>query len=244
MALAIHLGYEEIWLYGSELTSGTEYAYQAINLAFWIGFAYGYGVDFHLECWQSEFEAPIYGYEGEMQVPREFFEGRVRELETVCRVNAGGLEKLKSRVEQEIYANNFQKAAELSVALETAATNVGEGQGALGEARRYLGREDMISRQEFERVSAQAQKDGDQLKDKVSHAGGKCEYVWNVWLQTGRAEARAQFQRLTREKTELALQMGVKLGVMRENFQYIYEYDRLVTALGGVRAVSQLRVDS
>ena len=39
LALAIFMGYERILLYGSELSSNTEYTYQATNYAFWIGFA-------------------------------------------------------------------------------------------------------------------------------------------------------------------------------------------------------------
>ena len=70
LALGIYLGYEEIWLYGSELSSNTEYTYQATNYAFWIGFAVGKGIDLHLECWHDEFFQPIYGYEGESADPK------------------------------------------------------------------------------------------------------------------------------------------------------------------------------
>ena len=72
------------------------------------------------------------------------------------------------------------------------------------------------------------------------HQGGKVEYVWNVWKQTGNGQALQQLRIFVAEKTEMALEVGRVLGVYRENMQYISQYDTLVTASGGTRAVSQV----
>ena len=240
LALAIHLGYEDIALYGSELTSGTEYHYQAINYAFWIGFAHGRGINLDLQCWHSEFWQPIYGYEGELQISKSYYEGRITELGTPARLNKQAMERVQRRLDEAMLKNDYEKVGALSLNLEELAKKAGEAEGALREAERYLARTNQISRQEYERVSAQAQIDGDKLKGDMHHSGGKCEYVWNVWMQTGQVAALNQLRAFLKEKTDQAFEMGKKLGIMRENFQYIHEYDDRITAAGGQRAKYQV----
>ncbi len=82
--------------------------------------------------------------------------------------------------------------------------------------------------------------DGEKMQKNVAHAGGKCEYVWNVWRQTRNIEARNQFRQFAKEKADLAFECGKLLGAHRENGHYIDEYDKRVTALGGERAVYQV----
>jgi hypothetical protein len=239
LALAIYLGYKDISLYGSELSSNTEYYYQAINYAFWIGFAHGYGVDLKMECWHQEFNQPIYGYEGELQLDTEHFEQLYKEHESRYRTKINAVEKLKNKLDAAIIDNDFDKAGELSLTVETATINTGEVFGAMSEAERYAERTDHISRQEFERVSAQAQLDGEEHEKNMHHSGGKCEYVWNAWKQSGALQAKNQFRTFLKEKNEHAMEMGKALGVFRENLAYQKEYDDRVTAAGGPRAVAQ-----
>jgi hypothetical protein len=239
LALAIYLGYKDISLYGSELSSNTEYHYQAINYAFWIGFAHGHGVDLKMECWHQEFNQPIYGYEGELQLDKEHFQEMFNEHKSLYNRKVKAVEKLKNKLEEAIIDNEFDRAGELSLEVETATINTGEVFGAMGEAERYAARTDHISRQEFERVSAQAQIDGEEHEKNVNHSAGKCEYVWNVWMQTGALEAKNQFRQFIKEKNDHAWKMGLSLGVFRENLAYQKEYDAQVTAAGGQRAVAQ-----
>ncbi|MHC4334134.1 MAG: hypothetical protein ACYSUV_10345, partial [Planctomycetota bacterium] len=96
-----------------------------------------------------------------------------------------------------------------------------------------------ISRQEFERVSAQAQIDGEEHEKNMNHAAGKCEYVWNAWMQSGALQAKDQFRTFLKEKNDHAWEMGKSLGVFRENLALMNEYDARVTAAGGTRAVAQ-----
>jgi hypothetical protein len=72
-----------------------------------------------------------------------------------------------------------------------------------------------------------------------SFEAGKCEYVWNVWQQTGSLEALNQLRTFLKEKNELAFKTGEHLGIFRENLAYQHEYDQRVTAAGGPRAVAQ-----
>ena len=246
LALAIYLGYQHIELYGSELSSNTEYTYQAINYSFWIGFAHGRGINLDMRCWHQEFfNQPIYGYEGELQIAPDHFRERIQEHEIVYKTKNKAYKQIENKLDKAMMKAQFDKVGELSLALENVAVNTGEVYGALQEAKRYLERgEEHISRQEFERVSAQAQLDGEEAEKKMNHTAGKCEYVWNVWMQTGSGEALGQLRQFIKEKTEHAYEMGEHLGVFRENLSYIDEYDAGVTAAGGERALYQAAVTS
>jgi hypothetical protein len=239
LALAIYLGYERIYLFGSELTSNTEYAYQATNLAFWIGFAHGRGIDLELRCWLDEFNQRIYGYEGELQLDRAKFAARLEENETAFKTNKGALAKLKERLDAAMLANEYDKVAQLSIELENVAMTAGETFGGTNEARRYAEKDAVISRQEFERCAAQAQKDAEELKSWMEHAGGKCEYVWNVWRNNGNIAALEQLRAFLKEKGDFAFNLGVKAGEYRENIYYMLEYDKALQAAGGVRALGK-----
>jgi hypothetical protein len=239
LALAIYLGYEEIQLYGSELTSNTEYSYQATNYAFWIGFAHGRGIDLMLRCWLDEFNQRIYGYEGETQIDRLYFQARFTENEDVYEKNKGTLGKVQQRMEEAMLENEFDKVAQISLELETVAMVTGETFAGMNEAKRYAERDDMISRQEFERVAAQSQQEAEDLKSNMDHAGGKCEYVWNVWRQTGQIVALEQLRAFMKEKTDFAFNAGAAMGTYRENIHYMLEYDRMLQAAGGVRALGK-----
>ncbi len=241
LALAIYLDcYEEIGLYGINLVSNTEYGYQAMNMAFWIGFAHGREVNLVLHCWLDEFNQRLYAFEGEAQIDRGYFARRVAELETAKTTNDRMYERGLSEMEQAMLMNDCSKVSELSVQLEKLALVVGETDGVLGEARRYGAREDPIPRQEFERTSAWAQVEGDKVRVCMFHEGGKCEYVWNVWKQTGSNQALQQLRLFTKTYLRHAHETGFHLGVHRENLMYMQELDSRITAAGGVRTLAAL----
>jgi hypothetical protein len=238
LALAIYLGYKDISLYGNDLSSNTEYHYQATNYTFWIGFAHGRGINLDMQCWRSEFfEQPIYGYEGELQLEREHFLSLFNDHQIVHKMKNKAFEKIKDKLKTAMLESKFEKVGEISLDLEISAIATGESFGAMQEAKRYSERTDHISRQEFERVSAQAQLDGEGVEKLMHHEAGKCEYVWNVWKQTGNLEALQQLRAFMDKRTELAFDMGKHLGIFRENTAFMNEYDQRVQAAGGKRAV-------
>lgn len=239
LALGIYLGYSEIQLYGSELTSNTEYSYQATNYAFWIGFAHGRGIDVKLRCWLTEFNQEIYGYDGELQLDKEYFAARLADNETVSAANHATYEKAKRNFEDALISNEVQKVADLSIDLEAIAQKAGEAAGCVEEARYFLGRDNMISRQEFERRSAAAQQAGDKKRTEKDRAGGAAEYVWNVWKMTGKLEARNQVRAFIGKQIDLSYEVGKLYGSYRENINYMSEYDARLQAAGGVRALGR-----
>ena len=239
IALAIYLGYTDIALYGNELSSNTEYHYQAPNYAYWIGFADGKPeVTLDLQCWLSEFNQPIYGYEGELQLPQEHFADIVPGYENALAKKRKYRDRITDQLADAMMDHKYERVGEKMLALETVNTNMGEIAGALQEAKRYAEKIDPISRQEFERKSAQAQLDGEVSQADMLRKDGICEYVWNAWKLTGRMDALTQLRTFTKIRNEYAFEMGKHLGIFRENLEYQKEYDERVQMAGGLRAVT------
>ena len=240
LALALYLNrWSVIELYGSELTSNTEYAYQATNYAFWIGYAHGLGVDLRLKCWEKEFFQPIYGFDGEFDIDRGIFRERAKLHEQAWKTNENVLEKVRNRIDSAMLKNDCDQVAKLLIEAENVALADGESAGQLGEAERYAERTNPISRQEYERVSAQMQIDYNRLLQQVYHIGGKSEYVWNVWRQNGNNAALNQLRAFTKERLQVAYDCGARKGAFIENLFYLQEYDQRLTAAGGVRALGR-----
>lgn len=236
LALAIYLGYDEIQLYGSELTSNTEYYFQANNYMFWIGFALGRGIDLKLNCWLSEITQPLYGWEGELQIDKSLFELRAKAHEETWKKNKRAQERLQDRLDQAMLKNDYAQSGKLMLEVQEAATATGMAWGALTEAKRYLAKEGLISRQEYERQSAKGAEQGDKARSDRDHCGGVCEYVWNAWRQSGKMAALNQVRQFHKQAVELATNVGEWKGIMEENFLYMGKYDEGITAAGGERA--------
>jgi hypothetical protein len=237
LAGAIQMGYKHIALYGNELSSNTEYHYQAPNYTYWIGFADGRpDITLDVECWQIEFDQPIYGFEGELQIPQEHFAGIATGYEKALAKKSKHRDKITDQLADAMMDHKYERVGEKMLSLETVNTNMGEIEGALQEARQYAEKVDPISRQEFERRSAQAQLDGEESQMDMHMAGGEVRYVWNVWKDTGRYEALAQLREFLKKRNDFAFEMGKHLGIFRENLEYQKEYDQRVQAAGGLRA--------
>jgi hypothetical protein len=174
------------------------------------------------------------------QIDKEDYQKRYEMHKAAFDNNDKLMTRAVQRLQDAMLENKFDAVGKISLELEAIAMSTGEASGAMNEAKYYLDKDTMISRQEFERRSAQSQLDGEQLQTSRHHAGGKCEYVWNVWRQTGKNEALKQLRQFLDEKTKLTFEMGVKLGTYRENVHYIETYDAGVIALGGKRALSQV----
>lgn len=79
IALAIYQGYEQIEIYGVEMTSDTEYVRQRDGVTFWLGIAIGRGVKVvtHSPIFLNN---KLYGYTGEVMIQRQEFEMSSRKL--------------------------------------------------------------------------------------------------------------------------------------------------------------------
>jgi hypothetical protein len=237
LALALFLGYKHIDLYGMDMSSNTEYGYQLPNFQFWVGVALGMGVVMNVLSNEQYFGGALYGYEGEIQLARVYFAGRAVEIKGALKDAEWEVHKTRGRLEAALAGNAFDKVAGLVIELQTMTMQLGEALGSLEEAERYGGRDDPIPRQEFERKTAEGQRDGEQARENMWHAGGKAEYVWNVWKQTKNPQAMVQLQKFMGEQMGFAKDTGRMLGKHRENRRYIEALDERITAAGGMRTV-------
>lgn len=70
--------YERVEVHGIELAMETEYQYQKTGFGFWTGYLAALGVE--LVLYNSIFDLPMYGYDGDVTIPPREFERRIAEL--------------------------------------------------------------------------------------------------------------------------------------------------------------------
>jgi hypothetical protein len=85
IALAIHMGYKEIWLYGIDLNTASEYAWQKPGVEFMLGLAAGRGIKVYVPEMCPLLQGSIYGRgylkpEGEKMSPEQWME-RIKALQ-------------------------------------------------------------------------------------------------------------------------------------------------------------------
>ena len=242
LALGIFLGYERIETWGVTIISNTEYTYQAPGWRYWVGYADGYGVKLILHSGNEMFETKLYGYEGDPYIPEEYFQKRIVDLDAYWHKYDNELKKIKNYMDAAMIANKPDDLAELITKCQDKALECGEMAGALGEAEKFAKRKDPINRQELERTNAQAQIDGEEKRRKMWYAGGKAEYVWNVWKTHGTNAALSQLRILTKEQIQTAYDTGALHGAWMETREYIGELDKLIQAAGGAKALAVLEL--
>ena len=238
-ALAILQGYEEVRIFGVEL-SASEYEYQANGYLFWFGFLRGRlgteNVDsavLYLD--KNIFEVPLYGYEGSFAFGSDFFADRASMLDGDWKAAEKNLQNTKKAIERAIEKKDFEKVQTLTMQYQTSALTCGELAGALAEAERYqtFGNR-YADRGGFEFAAATAQKKGEESKPLTWHYGGMVEYVWNICKQTGNIQAVNQLSGLIEKMGKSAYDTGAMLGMYKENLGYLMKYDNIARAGGKV----------
>jgi len=240
-ALAIMQGYDEIRIYGIELSS-SEYAYQANGYLFWFGFLIGrLGVDNvdtavkYLD--KSIFTVPYYGYEGGFSFTQEYFAERIKTLKSEYKASDKSLKNIRDVLLKAIERNDFEKVQKLTLDYQGAAMLHGEHAGALQEAERYhtFGDRD-ADRGGFEFQAASAQQRVEEQKPYVWHLGGMIEYAWNGWKQSDGKHGGEQVKGFVSAMGERAFKLGGDMGILSENVRYVNQYDKTMEANGVVHA--------
>lgn len=240
-ALAIMQGYEEIRIFGVEL-SVSEYQYQANGYLFWFGFLRGrLGTDkvdsavLHLD--KNIFDVPLYGYEGNYAFGVEYFVERAKLLDAQWKAAEQHAVNMLKVIERDIEKNEYTKIQAHVREYTDAVQMCGELAGSLAEAERYqtFGNR-YADRGGFEFAGASAQHDGEEQRILLYMALGKVEYVWNVWTQTKNPQAAAQLLALIKQAGKQAENTGAQLGKYRENLLYIVKFDEMNQANGKVIA--------
>lgn len=238
LALACLQGYEYIEIYGSDLVSNTEYSYQAECFKFWVAFLRGRGIEIVMKCWASAFVAPLYGYEGEVQLGAEYYQQRAGKHNAAWQSADKNLANTKRAIGKHIEAGEWQKVKDLLIAYQEAAHLAGSISGAMSEAERYAAYgERAIYRQEYEHSMARSQKESERAKTLMHHVGGMVEYVWNIVKQTNNPKAITQLSDFIGTMGRHAYDAGAMRGVFDENGEYMRLFDGLVQAAGGRKSL-------
>lgn len=236
-ALAILQGYEEIRIFGVEL-SASEYKYQADGYLFWFGFLRGrLGTDkvdsavLHLD--NNIFNVPLYGYAGNFAFGADYFAERASVLESQWNASERNAKNIRRAIERAVAKKEVEKVVTLITDFQDVMLTSGEFAGALSEAQRYQAFGDRYAdRGGFELAAATAQRDGEAKRPNIWHHGGKIEYVWNVWKQNYSPAAAEQLKILVNTMGNAAYDVGALLGVYHENITYMLKYDETVKAEG------------
>jgi hypothetical protein len=85
LALALHLGYKRIELYGIEAQTGTEYVRQKPGIFFWLGIAAGRGVSVVIQSRSTLLAEKPYGYTGEIMIMRQEFENAYKQYQQLVK---------------------------------------------------------------------------------------------------------------------------------------------------------------
>jgi hypothetical protein len=257
LALGIYKAYKKIEIYGVEMETDTEYRYQRDGVAFWIGFAGGRGieVDFH----GSIFDAPLYGYEGDVALDYEIFEQRIAELTPLAVQAQGKYEIAKAEFNAAaamflVTGNSFQKVSELAQVQLKAAEEFGIFDGARQENERYKGKADamkdasggdfIFSRQEFEQAGQAIFKERNKAVLLGNTFAGRCEVLLQDAAKTKSKDLlRTRYKAFAESYNEyvrVSTAVGMYTGALNENSAFLRTLDIAIRAAGGAKSEAVL----
>lgn len=267
IALAIHQGYERIEIYGIEMESDTEYKDQRDGVFYWLGVAVGRGIEVIIHPQSNLFDAPLYGYEGDVGLKRRDFLERKRmlmplyeqaqsNLETANRQQMEALEGAMENPGDE--DNDYTGKYFASIKMQAQAMmDLGSLAAALEENDRYLEKADamdeaagehIFARQEFELTAARAKEIETQRQAQMGVVGAEAQGAWKA-IQEAQSKGHSEktvlrlsdkYAQSHEEYLKVVYEYGRAMGVFNENFTFIQMVDKLVQAAGGRKAEEAL----
>lgn len=256
LALGVYLGYKRIELYGCEMGMNTEYVYQRPGFAFWIGLALGRGitVDYH----GSVFDVPLYGYEGDIMLPKRLFEQRIIELRHYCQEAT-----LIYKQKREEMDAALQMMVELRAKPEDVYPHIAEAvkasqvyamnDGGLQENERYLRKiatmegasgDYRISRNEFESSMHNYTREKEKAWQEANSQSIQVQLAFEKILKADgykkRVAAADEFQRIFASQINMASRAAGYDAAGAENMRYMRLLDEKFRAAGGQKSVDVL----
>lgn len=260
LALACHMGYKRIEVYGVEMETNTEYQYQRDGVTLWVGIALGMGIDVDLHIGILK-DAPLYGYQGEVVIDYHRFDERVAELiphiEAVSGQHAAAVASTQAALRRFVESGETQVEQDLYACvgnLVMLTEQVGILDGAKQENERYKQKADkmreasgefLFSRQEFE-SSAKL------LSDKVAEDntafiayGTTLQHIHDALRRAAKGSQKRE--RLSHEYAEQMRhylqaknRASIHKGAAQENFNYLSWLDKHIRAAGGAKSEAVL----
>lgn len=252
LAYGIYLGYKRIEVYGVELESGTEYAYQQGNWKFWVGVAAGRGIELVLHT--TMFDNPLYGYEGEVYLEDGVFDERLAQLAPAEQQARGEFTATITELWQVFEKlNGADITAELMPHVQRTVDSVGKlGQvaGAVIENQRYKAKSEamkqqtndfVFSRQEFEQGTAAATKKLGELVEQSAVIKGQLQMYHDAVLKAAknspkRKKAMDVYKIVLDGFIQSNFAIGQMAGARQENENYMRRLDKGIKAAGGVKS--------
>lgn len=257
IAWGIYVGYERIEIYGVEMETNTEYQNQRPGVAYWIGFGRGAGVkiDFHgklLDC-------PLYGYEGDIKLPYEYYAERTAELikttQEAQKEYNDSRETSNKIIESYILSGKEpERVIKLLQRQVEHAALFGLQDGARQEVSRYKDKADvqikatgnyLFSRQEFEFSASSFIKQRDASIITATRLAEECQKEFNVVRSTAnvhkRTERMGRFIRFVQPYVQESVKVGMYDGAAKENMLFMKKLDELILMAGGSKSEEIMR---
>lgn len=260
LALACYLGYKRIELYGVEMETNTEYAYQRDGVTLWIGVALGLGIE--VDAHISMFDQPLYGYEGEVVFKYEQFVGRIEELtpqieQAGKEYQAGviNVQQALRRFIEDASAENEANLFEMVGRQRGMSENLGRLDGAKQENGRYKkkadtmkeasGGEFLFSRQEFESAAKNLQDKSQEANIEFISAGTTLDHIHRNMKQAAKSSPKRDnlaklYEQQLKAYLSLANKVAVYSGAAGENFRIMSYMDKYIRAAGGSKSEAVL----
>ena len=256
IAYGIYLEYSRIEFYGCEMGLNTEYVYQRPSFCFWVGVAVGRGieVDYH----GSIFDCPLYGYEGDLYLPRKLFDDRIAESSDLAKEALKAYDVAK-RAAEEMILKLVRKQAEaancypLLAAQVEAAKAFSAYEGARQENERYVKKIEAmqtasddfrISRTEFEQSMAALLKKYNDAYSASLQQAPVIERLFQKLVKARGFKQRAryadQFLAAHQQQVQNASQMTIYEAAAHEDKRYMTLLDQKYRAAGGQKSVEVL----
>jgi hypothetical protein len=247
LALAIWLGiYDRIEIYGVEMASNTEYEYQRQCVLFWVGVGIGRGIEIVFVSGESIFDAPLYGYEGNLESDPAEFERRAADLRAGVAIT---LER-KAELEKQLRAGaNNGNLAGLISDMVNAWGELGNLEGRQHENDRYAyklrkmideGLLPYIDRSEYEGACSMQMPLVHGRNEELLKTTGKIDYLMRGWMVDHNPTALHQIKEFTEQLCRTSYAAGRAQGIYDENANFISRWDKTIRAAGGQRAAEMM----
>lgn len=261
LALACHLQYKRIELYGVEMETNTEYQYQRDGVTLWLGIARGQGIELDLHINMIN-DAPLYGYQGEVVIKYEQFDERIAELtpegEKLSHEYLAAMADVRKALEMFTAdaSTDNDKALYGAVMREVdLGFKLGMVDGAKQENQRYKDKADkmreasggdfLFSRQEFE-SSAKIHQDKHKAEEtRWISIGTTLEHIHRAVKNSAKGSPKRdkmveEYQKCLHDYLKANNIVGVYKGAMTENFNYMTWLDKHIRAAGGAKSEAVL----
>lgn len=256
LALAAHLRYKKIEVYGVEMETDTEYRHQRDGVTFWLGVALGRGIEVEAHC--GMFEAPLYGYDGDMRLDRSVFVDAIADAEKKMPEVQKTYEE-KKQATAEAIRNFASTGREGEQIVKMVQIQLGDGiqygmlDGTKQECERYLKKADamiektgefLFSRQEFDSARQALQKKQIELMTKTNVLAGQTETMFKQAEKVKNLARRRKrvddFVRKLDEYIKATITTAMIVGAVQKNEELLRQMDGLLKAAGGAKSEAVL----